>query len=80
MTRARQAGYRLLGRRLDYLLHTRPVEWPIVAVHTAVGYLLAVGVENAARSDRLAPAILGVVLWVVCLNGGTLAFNSAYDR
>jgi lycopene elongase/hydratase (dihydrobisanhydrobacterioruberin-forming) len=80
VTQARQAGYRLLGRRLDYLLHTRPVEWPIVAVHTAVGYLLAVGVENAARSDRLAPAILGVVLWVVCLNGGTLAFNSAYDR
>jgi lycopene elongase/hydratase (dihydrobisanhydrobacterioruberin-forming) len=80
VTQARQAGYRLLGRRLDYLLHTRPVEWPIVAVHTAVGYLLAVGVENAARSGRLAPAILGVVLWVVCLNGGTLAFNSAYDR
>jgi hypothetical protein len=51
-----------------------------VAVHTAVGYLLAVGIENAVRSDRLAPAILGVVLWVVCLNGGTLALNSAYDR
>jgi hypothetical protein len=80
VTRARQAGYRLLGPRLDYLLHTRPVEWPIVAVHTAVGYLLAVGIENAVRSDRLAPAILGVVLWVVCLNGGTLALNSAYDR
>jgi 4-hydroxybenzoate polyprenyltransferase len=80
VTRARQAGYRLLGPRLDYLLHTRPVEWPIVAAHTAVGYLLAVGVENAVGSDRLAPAILGVVLWVVCLNGGTLALNSAYDR
>ncbi len=24
--------------------------------------------------------LLGVVLWVVCLNGGTLALNSAYDR
>jgi 4-hydroxybenzoate polyprenyltransferase len=80
VTRARQAGYRLLGPRLDYLLHTRPVEWPIVAAHTAVGYLLAVGVENAVRSDGLAPAVLGVVLWVVCLNGGTLALNSAYDR
>jgi 4-hydroxybenzoate polyprenyltransferase len=80
VSRARRAGYRLLGPRLDYLLHTRPVEWPIVAAHTAVGYLLAVGVENAIRSERLAPATLGVVLWVVCLNGGTLALNSAYDR
>lgn len=80
VSRARQAGYRLLGARLDYLLHTRPIEWPIVAVHTAVGYLLAVGLENAVRSEELSPAILGVALWVVCLNGGTLALNSAYDR
>jgi 4-hydroxybenzoate polyprenyltransferase len=77
---ARQAGYRLLGTRLDYLLHTRPVEWPIVAAHTALGYLLAVGLSNAFRSETLAPALLGVALWVGCLNGGTLALNSAYDR
>ena len=37
----RRAGYRLLGSRLDYLLHTRPAEWPIVAAHTTLGYLLA---------------------------------------
>jgi 4-hydroxybenzoate polyprenyltransferase len=76
----RQTGYRLLGRRFDYLLHTRPAEWPIVAAHTAVGYFLAVGVEGALRGDRLGPALLGVFLWVVCLNGGTLALNSAYDH
>jgi 4-hydroxybenzoate polyprenyltransferase len=51
-----------------------------VAVHTAVGYLLAVGVENAVRSEHLTAAAVGVLLWVVCLNGGTLALNSAYDR
>jgi 4-hydroxybenzoate polyprenyltransferase len=45
-----------------------------------VGYLLAVGVANAFRSDRLAAAGLGIVLWVVCLNGGTLALNSAFDQ
>jgi 4-hydroxybenzoate polyprenyltransferase len=45
-----------------------------------LGYLLAVGTRNAFRSDRLAPAVLGLVLWVVCLNGGTLALNSAFDR
>jgi 4-hydroxybenzoate polyprenyltransferase len=80
VTWARRAGYHLLGRRLDFLLHTRPAEWPIVAAHAAVGYLLAVGIPNALGSDRLGNAGLGILLWVVCLNGGTLAFNSAFDR
>ena len=80
MSWARRAGYRLLGTRWDYLLHTRPAEWPIVAAHTAVGYLLAVGLTNTFRSDRLDSALLGIGLWVVCLNGGTLALNSAFDR
>jgi lycopene elongase/hydratase (dihydrobisanhydrobacterioruberin-forming) len=77
---ARDAGYRLLGRRLDYILHLRPAEWPIMAAHTAVGYLLAVGIAGAGSGVRLAPALLGLALWVVCLNGGTLAVNSAFDR
>lgn len=80
MSSVREAGYRLLGRRLDYLLHLRPAEWPIMAAHTAVGYLLAVGLAGAASAVRLGPALLGLVLWVVCLNGGTLALNSAFDR
>jgi 4-hydroxybenzoate polyprenyltransferase len=80
VSRAREAGYRLLGSRLDYLLHLRPVEWPIMAAHTAVGYLLAVGLGGAARGERWGPALLGLGLWVVCLNGGTLALNSAFDR
>ena len=80
MSRPRQAGYRLLGSRLDYLLHLRPVEWPIMAAHTAVGYLLAVGVRGAADGEHLGSALFGLVLWVVCLNGGTLALNSAFDR
>lgn len=80
MTSARGAGYRLLGSRFDYLLHTRPAEWPIMAAHTAVGYVLAVGLDGAWQGVQLRPALLGVVLWVVCLNGGTLALNSAYDH
>jgi lycopene elongase/hydratase (dihydrobisanhydrobacterioruberin-forming) len=80
VTSARRTGYRLLGSWFDYLLHTRPAEWPIVAAHTLVGYLLAVGLEGALSGERLAPAALGVGLWVVCLNGGTLALNSAHDR
>lgn len=80
MSGARAAGYRLLGPRLDYLLHLRPPEWPIMTAHTALGYLLAVRLDGAARGVWLGPALLGVALWVVCLNGGTLALNSAFDR
>jgi lycopene elongase/hydratase (dihydrobisanhydrobacterioruberin-forming) len=77
---SRWLGYRLLGSRFDYLLHTRPLEWPIMAAHTALGYLLAVGLGGALRGELLKPALLGIGLWVCCLNGGTLALNSAYDR
>jgi 4-hydroxybenzoate polyprenyltransferase len=61
-------------------LHLRPAEWPILAAHTAVGYLLATGLAGAGTRDRLVPGLIGLALWVICLNGGTLAINSAYDR
>ncbi len=80
MSHVRAAGYRLLGTRLDYLLHLRPAEWPIMTAHTVLGYLLAVGLAGAGRGIWLGSALAGVVLWVVCLNGGTLALNSAFDR
>ena len=51
-----------------------------MAAHTALGYLLAVGLAGAARASTSAAALLGLALWVVCLNGGTLALNSAFDR
>ena len=77
---ARSAGYALLGKRFDYILHLRPAEWPVVAAHTAVGYLLAVGLSGVLAGEHLGSALLGLVLWVVFLNGGTLALNSAFDR
>jgi 4-hydroxybenzoate polyprenyltransferase len=80
VTAARAAGYALLGKRFDYILHLRPVEWPIVAAHTAVGYVLAVGLTGVREGAHLGSALLGLVLWVVFLNGGTLALNSAFDR
>jgi 4-hydroxybenzoate polyprenyltransferase len=76
----RAAAYRVLGPGLAYLLHTRPTEWPIMAAHTALGYLLAVGLGGAATGERIGRAGLGLVVWVVGLNGGTLAVNSAFDR
>jgi lycopene elongase/hydratase (dihydrobisanhydrobacterioruberin-forming) len=80
VTSARAAGYAAFGTRFDYLLHLRPAQWPIMAAHTTVGYLLAVGVAGARAGQHLGAAIGGLVLWVVCLNGGTLALNSAFDR
>jgi 4-hydroxybenzoate polyprenyltransferase len=80
VSQVRQSGYRLLGARFDYLLHTRPLEWPIVASHAALGYLLAVGFGGAVQGRLIGNAALGILLWVVSLNGGTLALNSAFDR
>lgn len=51
-----------------------------MAAHTTVGYLLAVRLDGAASGERLVAAAVGIVLWVVGLNGGTLAVNSAFDR
>jgi 4-hydroxybenzoate polyprenyltransferase len=77
----RRWGYRLLpGDLYSYLLHMRPAEWPIMAGHTVLGYILAVGWRGAGSGEQLGPAILALVIWVVCLNGGTLAINSVFDR
>ncbi len=77
---ARALGYKLLGPRLDYILHLRPAEWPIMAGHTLLGALLALGLARAASGEQLGAVLLGLVLWVVALNGGTLAINSAFDK
>jgi 4-hydroxybenzoate polyprenyltransferase len=70
----------VLGRSFDYLLHLRPSEWPIMAAHTALGALLALGSTAAWTSASPGSIALGLVLWVICLNGGTLAINSAWDH
>ncbi len=77
----RRWGYRLLpGDLYSYVLHMRPAEWPIMAGHTLLGYLLAVGLQGAARGDQVHAALLALVGWVIFLNGGTLAINSVFDR
>ena len=58
---------------------TRPRQWPILSAQMALGVLIAPGV--VAGQPLHWPLLLAAWLaWVVCLNGGTLAFNSAYDR
>ena len=77
----RRWGYRLLpGDLFSYLLHLRPAEWPIMAGHTALGYVLAVGVAGVGRGAWLPQAVGALAIWVVLLNGGTLAINSVFDR
>jgi lycopene elongase/hydratase (dihydrobisanhydrobacterioruberin-forming) len=73
-------GYRLLpGDAFSYLLHMRPREWPIMAAHTAFGFLLAVGLD-VGQGGGWGALLGGLFVWVVCLNGGTLAINSVYDQ
>jgi 4-hydroxybenzoate polyprenyltransferase len=77
----RRWGYRLLpGDLFSYVLHLRPREWPIMAAHTALGYVLAVGLRGVGRGEHLTAALGALALWVVCLNGGTLALNSVFDN
>jgi lycopene elongase/hydratase (dihydrobisanhydrobacterioruberin-forming) len=77
----RRWGYRLLpGDGFSYVLHLRPAEWPIMAAHTALGFLLALGVVPVLHGERLGTLLGALVLWVVFLNGGTLAVNSVYDK
>jgi len=77
----RRWGYRLLpGDAFSYVLHLRPAEWPIMAGHTLLGYVLAVGIKGAGSGERLVPALGALLIWVILLNGGTLAINSVFDK
>ena len=77
----RRWGYRLVpGDGFSYLLHLRPAEWPIMVAHTALGFVLAAGIVPLLQGERLGTLVWALVLWVVFLNGGTLAVNSVYDK
>jgi 1,4-dihydroxy-2-naphthoate octaprenyltransferase len=59
----RRLGYRLLpGDGFSYLLHLRPAEWPIMAAHTALGFLLAVGIGPAARGEQAGGGLFALSL------------------
>jgi 4-hydroxybenzoate polyprenyltransferase len=77
---ARGLGYRLLGRGFDYLLHLRPAEWPIMAVHLLTGSALAIGLAGILEGEGGWALWAGAAAFVVGINGGTLALNSAFDR
>lgn len=64
----------------DYLLHLRPAEWPILSLHFLTGTALAVGIPGLISPGHRATLIVGTVAFVLGINGGTLALNSAFDR
>lgn len=77
----RRIGYRLIpGNGFDYLLHMRPREWPIMIAHTSLGYFLARGLPSGVSAADAWTLGTGLFAWVLLLNGGTLAINSAFDR
>src|SRR3989442_2979950 len=77
----RRWGYRLLpGDAFSYVLHLRPAEWPIMAAHTALGYLLAVGIPGAARGERLVTALCALGTRSVFLTCATSPTNHQFAK
>jgi len=78
---ARRIGYSLLpGDAFSYVLHLRPREWPIMIAHTSIGFVIAIGVRAFIHGDYVRAYLTALLAWVGCLNAGTLALNSAFDR
>lgn len=78
--RLRAAFERLLGKEvLAYVLHLRPLEWPIMTAHLLLGSLWAMGFR-AFGPGVWRWTLLGWFAFVALLNGGTLAINSAFDE
>ena len=48
--------------------------------HTSIGFIIAIGARGFVRGDRMGPYLMMLLSWVGCLNAGTLALNSAFDR
>lgn len=51
-----------------------------MTAHTALGFIMAVGLRPALGGEQLGTAAWALFIWVLLLNGGTLAINSVFDR
>ncbi|MCE1228096.1 MAG: UbiA family prenyltransferase [Firmicutes bacterium] len=72
----RGAFQKVLGpTMMAYVLHLRPLEWPIMTAHFLLGTFLAAGVAVSWKA-----VLLGWLVFVLLMNGGTLAINSAFDQ
>ncbi|KAB2945242.1 MAG: UbiA family prenyltransferase (plasmid) [Candidatus Methanoperedens sp.] len=85
MLRTRMLGRKIFGPSFDYILFLRPRQWPILTFQLIVGIFTAPSVaatisRGSFETFSWSSLLIAWLAWVVCLNGGTLAFNSAYDR
>ena len=68
----------------DAIALTRPRQWPVLTAQFVAGTVFALPAgptaADALGAVRAGPLLAGWAAWVVLLNGGTLAFNSAWDR
>jgi 4-hydroxybenzoate polyprenyltransferase len=75
---------RRTGELIQACQLTRPAQWPILTAQLALGMFLAApsGADRAVWAAGLDPwrLVSAWLVWVVLLNGSTLAYNSAYDR
>ena len=60
-----------------YLLHTRPLMIPVIALNYSLGYALAGGLKSG---ENLSQFLIGMLVWAVLGNGANLCINSYYDR
>jgi len=70
----------LSAKMKSYILHTRPRSWLVVAGHLSVGYFIALPPQQWFAASNVLMLALGAAIWTLLLNGGTLAFNSAFDN
>jgi len=74
--RTRKACEKIIGHNLmAYILHLRPMEWPIMTIHFLLGSILSCGLNVDLKRT-----ISGWIIFIVLLNGGTLAINSVFDE
>ena len=63
-----------------YFIHLRPRSWAVVALHCAVGAIIAAPHEVFSSLSGFLGLIGASLLVAVGMNGGTLALNSAFDN
>ena len=68
----------------DAFALTRPGQWPILSAQFFVGVLLMAPAAQGGgcwlNTGSLVVLAVAWACWVILLNGGTLAFNSAHDQ
>lgn len=66
----RRLGHRFPPGDAVFSVPARPALWLVLALHTAMGFLLASGYTVALGGGALRNLLLAILLWVLALNSG----------